>query len=259
MKNTKVTVAVVVGLLIILMVVGTALAENIEYVTYDDTAEVATGDVIDDYWFAPDEVGTGSLIQNGDFASWTGGVPDNWSVWADGKAGWENAHLAMADLSLGGDGENYGMALFIRNIGGSGSYSAGASNHLAGIPADGYYWVNTHASSWGEKLANYNAIAWYGIGTSDDPSSVSEWRTLDPFATPCHNNWGVCEYIGRYETVHINAGDYLHLMATHKFPIFNAWTVFLFDDISIVPADGNYVEDGYWLDGAVGWDPSAPR
>lgn len=258
MKNTKVTVAVVVGLLIILMVAGTALADHIEYVTYNDTVEVAVGDIYDDYWFAPDEVGTGSLIRNGDFSAWTDGAPDNWTVWADESDGWENAHLAMTDLAIGGDGENYGMALFIRNIGGGGSYDAGAYQALDGI-TDGYYWVNTHATSWGEKLVPYNAVAWYGIGSSSETDSVTEWRTLDPFTTPCHNNWGACEYIGRYETVHLSEGDYFHLMVTHKFPVFNAWTVFLFDDISIVPADGNYIEDGYWLDGAVGWNPNAIR
>lgn len=258
MKKTKITVAVVVGLLIVLMVVGSALADHIEYVSYHDTGEVATGDVIDDYWFAPDEVGTGSLIRNGDFSNWTDGSPDNWTVWADEKAGWENAHVSMTNLALSQDGENYGLSLFVRNIGGSGSFYAGAYQALEGI-TDGYYWVNTHATSWGEKLAAYNALAWYGIGDSDDPSSVSEWRTLDPFVAPCHNSWGVCEYIGRYETVHLSPGQYFHLMAGHKFPVYNAWTVFLFDDISIVPADGTFVEDGFWLDGAVGWHPGAPR
>jgi hypothetical protein len=257
-KKARVSVAVVVGLLVILMMAGTALADHITFVNYSDTGEVAVGDVVEDYWFAPDEVGTGSLIRNGDFASWTDGRPDNWTVWADEKEGWENAHVAMTDLSLGGDGENYGLSLFIRNTGGEGPFYAGAYQALDGV-TDGYYWVNTHAASWGENLIPYNAVAWYGIGDSEDPDSVSEWRTLDPFTTPCLNDWGVCEYIGRYETVHIGAGQYFHLLATHKFPAFNAWTVFLFDDISIVPADGNLVEDGYWLDGLVGWHPGAPR
>jgi hypothetical protein len=259
MKKTKLMVAIVMGLIVVLLVAGAALAEDIAYVTYDDTAEVATGDFFDDYWFAPTEVGTGSLIRNGDFADWTNGVPDNWTVWSEVKSGWETAHLAQADLSLAGDGGNYGMGIFIRHIGGNGSFYAGAYQALDGIPADGYYWVNTHATSWGEKRTGYNAVAWYGIGDSDDPDSVSEWRTLDPFAAPCDNDWGVCEYIGRYETAHISPGQYFHLLATHKFPVFNAWTVFLFDDISIVPADGNYIEDGFWLDGAVGWNPNAPR
>jgi hypothetical protein len=258
MRKSKITAAFVFGLLIVLLVAGTALADDIVLVTYTDTGEVATGDVEDDYWFAPDEVGTGSLIRNGDFAAWTDGMPDNWTVWANTKDGWENAHLGMTDLALTPDGDNYGMSLFVRNIGGSGSFYAGAYQALDGV-ADGYYWVNTHATSWGEKLVEYNAIAWYGIGTSDDPGSVTEWRTLDPYTTPCHNNWGACEYIGRYETVHISEGSYFHLMAGHKFPVYNAWTVFLFDDVSIVPADGHLVEDGYWLDGAVGWDPNAVR
>jgi hypothetical protein len=258
MKKARVTVAVVVGLFVILMVAGTALAEHIEFVDYNDTGEVAAGDFIDGYWFAPDEVGTGSLIRNGDFSAWTDGVPDNWTVWANDKDGWENAHVARTDLALTPDGENDGLSLFVRNIGGSGSFYAGAHQALDGV-ADGYYWVNTHGASWGEKLTDYNALAWYGIGSSDDPSSVTEWRTLDPFTTPCHNNWGLCEYIGRYETIHISEGSYFHLMAGHKFPVYNAWTVFLFDDISIVPADGTLVEDGYWVDGLVGWNPDAPR
>ena len=258
MKKAKITVSIVVGLLVVLLIAGTALAEHIDYVTYNDTVGVAVSDVFEDYWFAPNEVGTGSLIRNGDFSAWTDGSPDNWTVWADSAGGWENAHVAMTDLAWTSDGDNYGLSLFIRNTGGSGSFYAGAYQALDGV-GDGYYWVNTHATSWGIKLADYNALAWYGIGSSEDPSSVTQWRTLDPFTTPCHNDWGACEYIGRYETVHIDEGSYFHLLAGHKFPVFNAWSVFLFDDISIVPADGNYVEDGYWLDGAVGWNPNAPR
>lgn len=258
MKKTKITVSLVVGLLVILVVASTALADHIDYTTYNDTGETATGDFFDDYWFAPDEVGTGSLIRNGDFSAWTDGVPDNWTVWADQATNWENAHVAMTNLALTDDGENYGLSFFIRNTGGSGSFYAGAYQALDGV-GDGYYWVNTHVTSWGVNLAGYNTLAWYGIGTSEDPSSVSQWRSLDPFTTPCHNDWGVCEYMGRYETVHISEGSYFHLLAGHKFPVYEAWTVFLFDDISIVPADGNYVTDGYWLDGLVGWNPNAVR
>lgn len=258
MKKSKLTVALVIGMFIILLTVGSAMAGDISLVTYTDTGEIATGDIVDDYWFAPDEVGSGSLIRNGDFSAWTDGTPDNWTVWSQDVDGWETPHLAMTDLALTPDGDNYGMSLFVRNIGGSGAYYVGAYQALDGV-SDGYYWVNTHATSWGENLVAYNAVAWYGIGTSDDPSSVTEWRTLDPYTTPCHNNWGSCEYIGRYETVHIPDGAYFHLMAGHKFPVYNAWTVFLFDDISIVPADGNDVDDGFWLDGAVGWDPNVVR
>jgi hypothetical protein len=246
------------GMLIIFILVGTALAGDIDYTTYNDTIEVAGSDIDEDYWFAPVEVGSGSLIRNGDFSSWTDGAPDNWTLWTDSAAGWENTHVAMTDLALTPDGENYGLSFFVRNIGGSGSFYAGASQSLDGV-ADGYYWVNTHGTNWGNDLTAYNALAWYGIGTSDDPSSVTEWRTLDPFTGPCNNDWGSCIYIGRYETLHISEGSYFHLLAGHKFPVFNAWTVFLFDDISIVPADGNYVTDGYWIDGLVGWNPNAPR
>lgn len=258
MKKTKLSAAIAMSLLIILMIAGTALADHIDFVTYTDTGEVAAGDLDEDYWFAPDEVGTGSLIRNGDFSNWTDGRPDNWTVWADTADGWENAHVAMTDLALTDDGDNYGLSFFIRNTGGSGSFYAGASQALDGV-GDGYYWVNTHATSWSDNLVAYNAMAWYGLGTSDDPGSVSEWRTLDPYSTPCHNDWAACDYIGRYETVHISEGSYFHLMVGHKFPVYNAWSTFLIDDVSIVPADGHLVEDGYWFDGVVGWDPSAIR
>lgn len=258
MKKAKITVSIVVGLLVILLMAGIVFAEDIEYVTYNDTGEIAGSDFDDDYWFAPDEVGTGSLIRNGDFSAWTDGVPDNWTIWSDSKSGWENTHVAMTDLALTDDGDNYGLSLFVRNIGGSGSFYAGAYQALDGV-GEGYYWVNTHATRWGEKLYAYNAMAWYGIGSSSDPSSVTEWRTLDPFTTPCHNNWGLCIYVGRYETVHVDEGSYFHLMAGHKFPVYNAWTVTLFDDISMVPASGDVIEDGYWADGLVGWNPNAPR
>jgi hypothetical protein len=272
--KAKLSLAFALSLVLVLLIAGSASA--IKVVTYTDMGEVAVGDYVDDYWFAPDEAGGPFLVENGDFALWDGGHPESWEVWADSKSGWEDAHLAMIDLALGGDGENHAMGLFVRNVGGSGSYYAGAKQHLANITESGYYWVTTHASMFGEyqffEAFNYiffrdhlaNAFAWYAISPEEDAGHVEGWREMFPVnylpgAIPCPNPWEGCVYVGRYETLWIDAGDYLHVKAGHKFPTYNVWTVFVFDDISIVPAEGDVIEDGFWADGDLYWNEHAPR
>ena len=113
---------------------------------------------------------------------------------------------------------------------------------------------------WGSvERALYNSVGWYGIGRTADPATVAEWRELSPLPVPCPNALGICLYIGRYETVYVEPGHYFHLRVGHKFPVYNAWTLFALDDIALVPASGELIEDGFWPDGLATWDPRELR
>lgn len=272
----KARLAFVVSVLLLFVLATTAFADDFTVVSYDDMGEIAVGDIVEEYWF-PAEVGNAPfLVTNGDFSLWQDGMPVGWTTWNDGaKAGWEQPHLAQTNLALGGDGMNYALSYFVRNVGGSGSYYVGAYQPLTAIQSEGHYWVTVHATMFGMfdyfELNNvyyardpYNSMAWYAISDSADPALVTEWRELFPSGalpgfTAVPNDWGVAIYAGRYETMHIMPGQYLHLKAGHKFPAYNDWTTFVFDDISIVPAGGEVIADGFWMDGFVGWDPAAAR
>ena len=249
MNRTK--IAVILTLLMAFVLVGSAMAQ-VTPVTYDDTAS--------DY-DAPGEEPQ-SLILNGDFNSWStdsawiaeqgvdcdnagGQSPDYWCVWGQDKNGWEFVHLGKTDLAVGAEetkGDSYGMSLFIRHQGnGSGSFYAGAWQQL-NVPAEGYYFINVSETIWYDNrrgTAPYNSVAWYTISDTADPWDSDDWRELDPYTIQCPNTYEICNYAGRDETIHVSPGQYLHLIVAHKFPVFNASTVFLLDDVSLVPADDN--------------------
>jgi hypothetical protein len=95
-------------------------------------------------------------------------------------------------------------------------------------------------------------VAWYSISDSANPAEVTDWRELFPDQFVCPNGDGVCNYVGRDETVQINPGQYFHVMVGRKFPEFLGWTMFIIDDISIVAADGTpNTENGFynWCNG----------
>jgi hypothetical protein len=258
MKKTK--IALVISLVLV-AIMATAAFADFTVVNYDDTRSNFT---------PPEGNPDNSLIRNGDFLAWTGGSPDHWTAWPENKAGWE-VHLANVDLSHVAnrpEGVNDGLGFFIRNIGGSGSYSAGAWQHLDKISTSGQYVVNVSGTSWyGNQTGAYNTVAWYGIGDSESPSSVMQWRELYSDRFVCRNIDQVCNYIGRHETIMIEPGQYFHLKVTHKFPFFNSWSVWVLDDISIVPADGSKpATAGYynWVDErdnnvVIRWNRHAPR
>ena len=206
--KTKLTLALVLSLVLVLFVVGSASA--IKLVSYDDTA--GEND-------RPDtESGEGSLICNGNFDEWEGGVPVCWTVVELAQSGWEEDHLSNVNLAFIGDTAteipfNDGLGLFVRNIGGSGPHWIYGDNELTNVIASGYYWVEAHATMWGyyqqvevwdpifewntlvtEDGMTLNSQAFYGIGhlqegaETADPSDVSDWRELFPVA------WGTDQY-----------------------------------------------------------------
>ena len=76
--KTKLTLALVLSLVLVLFVVGSASA--IKLVSYDDTEA-----------FNPrpeSESGEGSLICNGNFDDWTDGLPDCWTIHEVEQSGW---------------------------------------------------------------------------------------------------------------------------------------------------------------------------
>ncbi|HEY1409412.1 MAG TPA: hypothetical protein VF434_10735 [Promineifilum sp.] len=244
---TKKKLGIVFGVLLLLALTASAFAELV--VTYSTS---------DDGWSeysAPDsdeakaDAEANSLIENGDFTEWGTalGPSDPWTFWRDTTAGWTAGRLHEFDLALPAnpDGINNAMGWFIQHSGAkSGGYYAGAYQQLNEIPVSGLYYVSVSTTAFSDgKTGPYNSVAWYAISDSSDPSGVTDWRELFPDTLVCANSAGVCNYVGRDETVNINPGQYFHLMVGRKFPEFFGWTMFIIDDISIVAADGTLNTD----------------
>ncbi len=244
-----VLLAFIMGLFISIV----AFAGGFAVVTYDDTS--ATG-------FEPGtEITTPQFIQNGDFTSWTNGYPDFWNVPTPVLSpNWE-VHFANMDYSLGGEGINNAVGYFFR-AGSSGSQFAGLSQKVSPALTSGTYWVQVHLTAWEYKVESpYNSVAWYGFGPTDDPASVTEWRELFGDTYVCANGDGICNHLGRKESVFIEAGSYMHIWMGMKFPDHQSWTVFGLDDISISDfSDGIEVDvPDFTDDGDIRWNPRAPR
>lgn len=262
-----------------------ALTSAMALTNYEDTGaddDIARGD------------GGASVVCNGDFAPdrWTGpdGAPECWDLMASEQSGWVK-HFANINMAIVGDtageyGMNRSLGMFVRNVGGAGPAYMYATQSLDGIEAAGHYWVQVHATMFAEypflPLSNgivvfdpiiANSVAWYAISDEADPTMVdsSEWREMflnqfDGIGIPgvlaCPNGLEFCGQMGRYENLYLEPGQYLHLKAGHKFSTFNIWTVFEFDDISIVPIDMEAEEEdlsGFWLDGELVWDENGIR
>lgn len=218
----------------------------------------------------------GSIIRNGTFDTglWSGAnVPAFWNLDLTVGAGWVGGHASMNMARIhdtaDNPGQNDALALFLRNVGGSGPEYMHASQAL-NVPAAGYYWVEVHGTMFGSFVTDgessyHNAIMWYGIGKNGNAGSVTGWREIIPMdlssgKRPCLNGAGSCVQVGRYETIWLEPGDVMYLRAGHKWSTFNNWTVFEFDDINIRPAQSNAVDDSGWWDvGRVHWDSAASR
>lgn len=252
---SKLRIAIVFTILLGIVVSVAAFAGGFAVVTYDDTSARIRQ--------PSRNVRTPQYIYNGDFSIWNNGFPDGWNVPTPVLTpGWE-VHFASMDYARAGssDGLNPAVGYFFRT-GPAGSQYAGMSQQVSPSLTTGEYWVQVHITAWEHNVeSEYNSVAWYGFGPSDDPGSVTEWRELFPDEFACPNGDGQCNHLGRKETVFIEAGSYLHLWMGMKFPDMNAWTVFGIDDISISDfSDGIEVDvTGFEDDGDVFWDPRAPR
>lgn len=252
----KVRVVVLGVLVLALLMVGAVSAEGpggpSAPVPYEDAAG---GYDAESEFNAPEGTGVlGSVILNGAFDDWGANGPMNWTLWTDSKSGWETARVNKVDLASG-EGTNDGMGFFVRNVGGSGGYYAGAAQQL-NVPS-GTYFINVSETIWyGGDTAPYNSVAWYAISDAASAADVAsgEWRELDPYVYQCPDGDGRCVYSGRDEMVAIESGQYFHVMVGMKFPVYNAWSFFVIDDISVVPA--TTVEDT--VNGYYDWSNDSP-
>lgn len=285
MSKTK--IAVLLSLLLVVAVTASVFAELV--VTYTSSEDGRSEYDVDE---GDNDVeraarAANSVIENGDFTYWgTGlGPSDPWVFWRDNKAGWTAGRLHEFDLAhpANPDGISNAMGWFIQHAGApSGGYYAGAYQQLNRIPVAGYYYVSISVSAWEEgNTGPYNSVAWYAISDSADPSAVAqeEWKELYPDQFVCTTGDGICNYVGRDETVWINPGQFFHVQVGRKFPEFFGSTMFIVDDISIVAANGttDTVNGFYnWCDGrpedfkvhdgetcnnttTIRWDPNALR
>jgi hypothetical protein len=252
---SKLKIAIALTVLLGIVVSVAAFAGGFAVVNYDDTSARIRQPT--------KTVKTPQYIYNGDFSIWNNGFPDGWNVPTPVLSPDWTVHFASMDYARAGstDGMNPAVGYFFRT-GTSGSQYAGMSQQVSPALVTGDYWVQVHITAWEHNVeSDYNSIAWYGFGPTDSPSSVTQWRELFPDPNVCANEGGHCNHLGRKETVHIEAGSYLHLWMGMKFPDFNAWTVFGVDDISISDfSDGIEVDvTGFTDDGDIYWDPRAIR
>lgn len=254
MRKTR--LAIFFGLLLILALTVSAFAGLV--VTYTTSDDAYSEFTISDSETRTKEAETNSLIDNGAFTTWgtTLGPSDPWTFWRDDKAGWTAGRLHEFSLALPAnpEGINNAMGWFIQHSGAKeGGYYAGAYQQLTRIPVEGLYYVSVSTTAFEDgRTGPYNSVAWYAISDEMNPGLVTDWRELYPDQFVCANGDGVCNYVGRDETVTIKPGQYFHLMVGRKFPEFFGWTMFVIDDISIVAADGTLnTENGFfnWCNG----------
>lgn len=253
---SKLKVAGLLTLMLVVVISVVAFAGGFSVVKYTDTS--AKG-------FDPGTtITTPQFIRNGDFLEWEGNFPAYWQVNVPPlEPNWE-VHFANMQYAppMGEEVPGNFAAGFFFRTGSQGSQYAGLSQQVDPALTTGTYWVQVHVTAWEHNVQSpYNSVAWYGFGPTSDPSSVTEWRELFPDTYVCSNGSGVCNHLGRKESVMIEAGSYMHLWMGMKFPDHQAWTVFGVDDISITDfSDGIEVDvTDFEDDGDVYWDPTAPR
>jgi len=204
-----------------------------------------------------------SYVRNGAFDAWTNGKPDNWStVITQVQDGMHWAQIDWADAHSQGLGlHNYALGLFaLCNTTKAPGY--GIAYSPLNVPKTGDYWAVVHVTAWGESGGGYNSVAWYAIYNTKDPTKVpaSAWRELYPDDRVCWNESGICNYLDRSETVHIEKGSYIFLKAEMKYAAYNAWTSWAWDDIAVWDMGKPDVgHKGFSDDGDVTWNRNAIR
>ena len=208
------------------------------------------------------QAGGATYVLNGAFDDWSDGLPVDWKLYSHAPKGHE-LRWSKVDLSNGGSGEdqNYALGLFIRNVHRRRDPAFGAACVKLNVLNKGDYWVTIHTAAWGNENIPYNSMAWYAISTSKNPQDIgaSTWRELYPNPHSCRNSETRCDFLARKEVVHIAPKSYLCLQAGLKFDEYNAWTMWIWDDISITDLSSPLGESGFLDDGDVEWQPSAIR
>ena len=237
MKKFK--LAILLGVVLSVVLAGTALADGLTIVPYTDTGGSYKANENND---------PVSYVNNGDFNEWSdaGFV---WDTWGTAPSGW-TVTGAKVDLSEGGDGMSYGMGFTISSDhGAAGGAYAGIVQQLNDVPAAGTYFVNVSVTSWATDAGSmpYNNVAWYAISDSAEASGVAadEWKELYPDVYVCENGNGVCNYVGRDEMVTVEPGQYFHVKVGRKFAGQGA-TTFVIDDISLFTDDKTSPNNGFY-------------
>jgi len=203
----------------------------------------------------------GAYIQNGAFDMWPADeLPTGWTLYSYERVGKE-LHWAQVDLSMADGQPNYALGLFVRNIHRRYAPIYGAACTLLNVSIADDYWVSVHTSAWGIETIPYNSVAWYAITTSKNPRDVEffEWRELSADLLSCRNGDEKCAFVARKETVYIEPNSYLCVRAGMKFREYNAWTMWVWDDISITDATGGYGVNNFIAAGTLTWKRYALR
>ncbi|RMF30188.1 MAG: hypothetical protein D6759_12410 [Chloroflexi bacterium] len=207
--------------------------------------------------------GGASYVRNGAFDEWMADAPKYWTLETTAPTGSE-VHWAKADYAdpnARNEGRhNYALALFVRNTAAA-APAYGIAHTELGVSKGGYYWVTVHVTAWGANRTPYNSVAWYAIYPTGDPGKVPEsaWRELYPDTEVCANKMEQCNHLARKETVYIEPGSHLFLKGAMKFPVFQAWTVWAWDDISVLDLTQPESMSGWIAEGVVTWDKNALR
>jgi len=205
-------------------------------------------------------------VDNGDFSAWEDdGNPLGWKLYTKnpgrGEVRWVRVDLANSAAQNEGR-HNYALGLFVRSIQrrksapGYGVARTRLNNNKAG-----YYWVTVHITAWGTKRTPYNSVAWYATSPDREWQDLpdSAWRELYPDELVCANDAERCAYLSRQETVYLEPKSYLFLKGEMKYPVWQAWTVWVWDDVSVVELSQPEFLSGWIADGVVTWDQHAER
>lgn len=201
--------------------------------------------------------GTG-YVDNGDFDTWGKYGPTDWTLYTAQRGGHD---VRWAKVRWGGSPEapDYALSLLVRDSHRYYNGAYGAACTELNVPREGDYWVTIHTTAWGSETIPYNSVAWYAITQYYRPWYVPEsaWRELYADPLSCRNGAEQCGFTARRELVHIAPGDTLCLQAGMKFREYNAWTLWVWDDIAVAAAtDG---ASGFVNEGSVTWTAGIAR
>ncbi|MBN2002176.1 MAG: hypothetical protein JXA21_02365 [Anaerolineae bacterium] len=205
--------------------------------------------------FAP---GGSKYLANGDFHAWDDDAPAGWTLYRAERGG-HDVHWSRVVWGNASGAADYALSLLVRD---SHRYYGGAYGAACvglDVPKEGDYWVTLHTTAWGSESIPYNSVAWYAITRYYRPWYIeeSDWRELYAEPLSCRNSAGQCGFTARRELVHIVPGDTLCLQAGMKFREYNAWTVWVWDDITVVATDSGAT--GFVEEGTVKWKAGVAR